>query len=136
MTMFNYRQAPRQFMAFLLRQWILVLSFSMLLFACEAQDTSLEPPPRPDGVPKEALWVGGADGGVFLVLEKTAEPQTFSAEIYFDQSGELWYKGRLKLEPGSSVDFDYKNAATFSAWDGDTLYLSDGRQLKAIDKTD
>jgi hypothetical protein len=117
-------------------QLIVVLILTLLLLACEAQNSPTKSPPLPNGVPKEAMWIGGVDGGVFVVLTKAPEPRTFLAEVYFDQSGELWYKGRLQLESENQSEFDYTNAAAYTAWDGDTLYLTDGRELKAMDKTE
>jgi hypothetical protein len=57
-------------------------------------------PPRPAGVPVDALWVGGPDGGVFMRLEATAaNGATYWGTIYNGFTGSVWYEGRFTLEP-------------------------------------
>ena len=75
---------------------------------------------------------------MFVLVNKASEPNTSSAELFLHQTGDFWYKGRSLLQGQSEkqTDFDHKNAATYTAWDGDTLYLTDGRMLKAMDKTE
>lgn len=82
-------------------KFILIVLFSLLLVACEAQKTTIEAPPHPNGVPKEAMWIGGTDGGVFVVMHKAIEANTYLSEVFFDQSGDVWYKGRLLLQSQS-----------------------------------
>lgn len=93
------------------------------------------PPARPAAVPASAIWIGGADGGIFLALDKKAgDPErVYDAVVYNDHSGEVWFKGKLQLSaspelaPGSARDPKF-----FSGWDGERLYLADGRQLTAL----
>jgi hypothetical protein len=116
---------------------ILVAALCITLFGCKAGDDSMEvtPPKRPANVPEEAIWSGGADGGAFIHITKSKDTpdNVYTAEIYFDTTGETWYRGRLLLESSENHSFDFKNENVYSGWDGDTLYLRDGRALKAID---
>jgi hypothetical protein len=116
---------------------ILVATLCLNSFGCNASDEAMSaaPPERPANVPKEAIWSGGKDGGVFIYISKSKDAQDniYTAEIYFDTTGEVWYKGRLLLESSENKKFDPKDKNVLSGWDGDTLYLRDGRTLKAID---
>jgi len=66
--------------------------------ACSPQNPT---PARPDSVPKEAMWIGGIDGGAWILLnKKKSDPEyVYRAEIYGDQAGDRWYIGRLEVEP-------------------------------------
>ncbi len=90
-------------------------------------------PRRPARVPAQAFWVGGPDGGVFLVLERSnARKGTFAAKIYHPD-GELWYAGSLVLKPpGTSVD--PSQHGQFVGWDGERLLMNDGRWLEPVRK--
>ncbi len=116
---------------------VLMLIFCINLIGCEASNDNVEitPPARPANVPKEAIWSGGMDGGVFIYIKKSenAPSNIYSAEIYYDTTGEIWYKGRLSLEASENKIFDFNDKDVYAGWDGDTLYLRDGRMLKAID---
>jgi hypothetical protein len=123
----------------IVRQYVAsaIALFAVALIGCGAsKDNSLAAPqPRPANVPREAVWLGGSDGGVFVRIkqDKVDPSNIYSAEIYFGSTGEVWYKGRLSMKPSEKPKFDYKNVDSYAGWDGDTLYLKDGRVLKAID---
>jgi hypothetical protein len=110
------------------RPWRL-LAISLLLALAAACGRSA-PPPRPAGVPAEAFWLGGPDGGAFVALGRTAgdAPQVVRARIYY-RHGELWYAGRLRAERGTAP-VDITRPELFSGWDGEALHLSDGRALR------
>ena len=95
------------------------------------ETTPVNPPKRPAGVPAEAFWVGGPDGGVFVVIKRaTRPPGTFAGKIYHDD-GTLWYAGPLVPAP-RGVSIDPSQHHQFDAWDGDNLLLSDGRWLESV----
>lgn len=89
-------------------------------------------PPRPRGVPAEAFWSGGPDGGVFVRLFR--EPADSSivvrAEVYSDSTGAPLYRGPLTLEPASGTLPILHDPRLYAGWDGQGLHLTDGRQLK------
>jgi hypothetical protein len=103
------------------------------LLACQ-QGSELEPPPRPRGVPAEALWAGGVDGGDFIQLSPAKAAGIYSAKIYNDHSGELDFRGALRLSKPSAAPIDVNDPKTYSGWDGETLHLRDGRSLKQVGK--
>jgi hypothetical protein len=110
-----------------------ILLMISLLWGCSNSNNDSDVQIRPDTVPENALWVGGHDGGVYVVIEKNISDKStiYRAKIYH-ASGDLDYKGKLSINSSKSSNFKYKNIHSYSAWDGDTLYLVDGRELKII----
>jgi hypothetical protein len=112
----------------------------LLLFltvtACNIQvgDTTADAPPKPGNVPAQAVWSGGPDGGVFLLVSKTdgQAAGVYQGQIYHDRTGELEYDGKLKLNDNSRPEPDWSDASSYAGWDGSRLYLSDGRFLTAV----
>jgi len=92
-----------------------------------------EPPKKPARVPAQAVWVGGPDGGVFVILERTKDRRgTFTAKIFYDD-GQLWYAGLLAPAPrDGAADIDPDQHDQFVGWDGERLLLSDGRSLEPV----
>lgn len=119
--MYSYAQPPNKitilFMPFI---------FSLLL-GCNENDVTEQS--KPQNVPQSALWVGGIDGGVYIDITKvkTDPSDIFDATVYY-HFGDIDYKGKLLLNSTNKA-FDYKDVSSYSAWDGDTLYLQDGRKL-------
>jgi hypothetical protein len=99
--------------------------------ACKSRavPTEHEPPPRPSGVPQNAVWAGGAERGSFLVLVPTTATKLYRGTIYDDRTGAVVFKGVLGLDGGSAQPIDVRNPKTFRSWDGHTLHLEDGRSL-------
>jgi len=115
--------------------FIFSLAFSIILInGCDLFSESNSEQKRPKGIPSTAFRVGGTDGGVYVVLDKkeNSQPSIYYAEIYSEHFGDILYKGQLMMQPSDQPLFDYKNQELLSAWDGEKLYLKDGRILKAI----
>lgn len=111
---------------------ILLLVLTMLfLCACDAQQIDLDVPKKPRAVPDKAFWVGGLDGGVFVLIakNKNLEPNEYFAKIYY-ASGDIAYEGGMRLSPRGSTAIDHINPAIFQGWDGDTLYIEGNKLLK------
>ena len=106
-----------------------------VLVACSAQDQT---PQRPESVPSNAMWIGGIDGGAWVLLKKNESDPAYiyQAEIYGDQAGDQWYKGKLEVVPHNQPTVPLNNAEAFGVWDGDNLMLKDGRTMRAIDEFD
>jgi hypothetical protein len=104
------------------------LSLSIFLSGCEVHIGTPETPSHPSSIPASATWVGGSDGGVFVLLSAvTPEAKGTVYEVkVFEPSGNLAYEGKLKLNSKSESPIE---SNLFDAWDGDTLYLKDGRSL-------
>ena len=93
-------------------------------------------PRRPKGVPSTAFWCGGADGGVFVELAAGRGTGTYSGVIYFDHSGEVWYRGAFQMDPehkGTPPDAARKDWC--GGWDGTRLHLRSGGALIATAPT-
>ena len=88
-------------------------------------------PERHASVPKEAFWLGGTDGGVFVLINKNVKDPLpiYQGTIFYPQ-GEIWYQGPLIVEPHDQPNIDLKNRDIFTGWDGEALLLSDGRSLR------
>ena len=103
----------------------------IFIAGCEPEPISTEPV-RPAQVSADSAWVGGLDGGVFVLVSPTdIQAGIYNAEIYY-VSGDLAYKGSMKLSPADAM-FDPVRKSDYEGWDGDTLYLSHGRTLSVMD---
>ena len=59
--------------------------------ACTPNPKRSYAPERPSSIPAQARWVGGPDGGSWIVIDAYSSNQV-KARIYFDD-GELWSSG-------------------------------------------
>ncbi len=53
----------------------------------------------------------------------------YLGEIYYI-SGDLAYKGPMRIFPTGSTNFDSTKKESFEGWDGDKLYLRNNQYLK------
>lgn len=109
------------------------IAASLSACRCSVQSTEPDPPSRPSGVPVKAVWAGGIDGGNFILLSPATPTGTYSAKIYNDHSGDLEFSGKLRLQAPSTAPIDVNDSKTYSAWDGDSLFLRDGRILTPVE---
>ena len=87
-------------------------------------------PPRPQGVPSNAMWIGGPDGGVFAVIQFGATAGEFHADIYADTTGATLFTGRLVLDwPVPPIERP-DDPLLYDGWDGQAMLLRDGRRLQ------
>lgn len=114
-----------------MRQILFCVFIVFLISSCDSPQDENYIPSRPSSVPESALWVGGLDGGVFVLVNKikTDPPDDYWGEVYY-VSGDIAYKGKMQLTPKGGGVIDFTNPETFQGWDGDTLYVSGNRQLK------
>ena len=114
---------------------LLALATIAPCLACSVHPVAAErePPPRPSAVPHAAVWAGGVDGGAFILLESTALPARYAGTIYDDVRGEVIYRGALWMKGPRGARIDVADPKAFSAWDGETLYLRDGRTLDGFE---
>ncbi|MDD5034877.1 MAG: hypothetical protein PHE55_08980 [Methylococcaceae bacterium] len=89
-------------------------------------------PVRPEGVPKDAFWLGGPDDGVFVVLKRSDGPGSTSYHgAVYHPYGAIWYQGPFVLNPPGGRPVDMANQGQFAGWDGTQILLEDGRSLVA-----
>lgn len=105
---------------------LIITVFSFFLLACEPV-TSYEPESKPDKVPSTAIWIGGADGGVYAVVN-ISESKYFGT-VYFEHNGDVWYDGGFTYT--GKKPFNVTDKSLYSSWDGDILHLVNGEQLIA-----
>jgi len=100
------------------------------IFIYQNVEVSSELPLKPDNIPEKALWVGGADGGVYVLVKKDESDNKalYDAKIYYSE-GSVSYAGKLVINTPNNPLYDYQDISSYSGWDGDTLYLRDGRLL-------
>lgn len=108
---------------------------TLLLVSCSSKSNN---PARPESVPQAAMWIGGLDGGAWVLLQKKDNhpDYIYYAEVYGDQAGDPWYIGRLEVLPHSRPKVPLENPEAYGVWDGESLLLEDGRSMRAIDKFD
>jgi hypothetical protein len=89
-------------------------------------------PARPTGVPRSAIWAGGADGGAFFLCSPSTANEANACTVYNDSTGDVYMSGNYLLKDkqrGARVD-----ELHYSAADGDRIYLEHNLILIADSK--
>jgi len=110
---------------------VLFVVFVVFVSGCDRQSIVPIEPERPSNIPLESIWVGGMDGGVFVIVKeskKRIRNSLYYAEIYY-VSGDLAYQGAMQISPLGAV-FNMEKKESYEGWDGDTLYLSNNQRLE------
>lgn len=107
-------------------------SFLVILMFVTGCAVESDAPPRPANLPKEAFWLGGADGGAFVRLARAEAADGYVGAVY-REDGSIWYEGRFVLDPPNAAPVDPDDHADFTGWDGTQLLLREGRALVAKD---
>lgn len=85
-------------------------------------------PTRPMNVPAEAFWVGGADGGVYILCNRKPDiTNAYYCKVTNDFNGAVWKEEVFIIENGKP-DFDTRDKQMYWSYDGD-IVLRDGRTL-------
>lgn len=110
------------------RHWLAIMVMALTVFSTGCE-TESEPKIGPNG----SWWVGGADGGVFVLVKEDANPDDdlYSGTIWFDQDQSLWYEGPLRLVGKPTINPDDRDQ--YLGWDGERLYLEGGAWLEAVE---
>ncbi len=108
-----------------MKKLIAILFLSIAITGCSQADEVRGD--KPDAVPEAAIWVGGSDGGVYVNI--TWVNDEYSGGVYFEHNGEIWYEG--PFEYSGEKAFDVSDKASYSAWDGEKLYLTNGEWLQS-----
>ena len=106
------------------RPLILIIVTALFVVSCSRQPS---PPPRPNGVPADALWAGGSDGGSFIKCDFDSATALDVCSVFNDHTGETEARGQYRVDGRSKA----QDAARFeySAFDGKRIYLKDGSVL-------
>jgi len=110
------------------RVTVLLLFFLVIVTSCM---NHVSPPPRPKGVPADAVWAGGADGGSFIKCYYEPSTRLNFCTVYNDFTGKIEAEGRFTIR-GSMRPEDVSQFS-FSGFDGKKIYLKDGSILIPTD---
>jgi hypothetical protein len=112
-------------------QHILFLILLFLLVSCESK---VKVPSKVAGIPEQAIWFGGLDGGQWILYEKYDSSQfRYKCNIYNDYTGDLTATGDFilrKYEWNNNLkEFSYSllgkelDSLKFSGYDGVSIFL-------------
>jgi hypothetical protein len=105
-----------------------LITVLVLILGCDYKRAD---PARPAGVPQEAFWVGGPDGGVFVEIRETpGNADSYKMTIFHDQTGKVLYRGPAHVQPAGRGIVRIDDPRAFSGWDGEKMILADGRTLE------
>ncbi|CAB1063445.1 hypothetical protein D1BOALGB6SA_8228 [Olavius sp. associated proteobacterium Delta 1] len=83
--------------------------------------TSYSPPDRPAGVPEDAVWVGGPDGGDWIQCKKKRD-RLFECQIFSDVKGFKISRGNYYFDGNfENIDLNYR------FHDGQIIQLKEGK---------
>ena len=100
------------------RKFAPVVLILAILAGCDSR--SEDQKEKPANVPQTAVWVGGADGGVYIHSSQASEEITI-----YSENGEVWYSGKTVLTE--------EQLQNVTGWDGTTLYFKDGDTVRLIE---
>jgi hypothetical protein len=99
-----------------------IATFLLLLSACS---TEAETKPGPNG----SWWLGGADGGVFVLIQP--DSKEYKGTVYYEHDQSIWYQGRFRLV--GALDFNPQDHSQYLGWDGERILLIESAYLQALD---
>lgn len=115
----------------------IVLIICILFVAC-SKDTTIIPERHP-GIPQDAVWAGGSDGGAWISCKRSQNKDKVLCVTYFDHDGSVWSEGQYffkksswnkeKEEPVYSAPAVGFKSLTYTGYDGEFIYLSDSHVL-------
>jgi hypothetical protein len=104
-----------------------VLSTILFLY-CSCKKSS---PPHPKGVPLSAVWVGGADGGVFINCQSSSQNSGYRCTIFNDATGDIVMSGFFERKSNRSGEVKPE----YSSYDGQRIFLQDGDSMAPVSST-
>ena len=114
-----------------MKNWILIVATPclialfvvgvMLYRYINSSEAAAEAQPRPQNVPAQASWVGGADGGVYI---QTVKFERKRAQLkVFMETGDVLSEGWFSLSEGCEFDTSEQMAEEFGGFDGNVVIL-------------
>ncbi len=87
------------------------------------------PPDRPLGVPSQAVWAGGPDGGSFIRCDVDTEKDVNNCTVYNEDTGHIMDRGSFKLGNENRAARTEELRYAWADWGG-MIGLADQRVLK------
>lgn len=91
----------------------------------------LVPKTRPPGVPSDAQWVGGADGGAYVRCTVDAKENVNPCSVWNDYTGTLIESGNYRLRKEGRAATKSELHISFPDFGG-LIYLQGGLVLKRL----
>ena len=93
----------------------------------------VHPPAKPKGVPNEAVWAGGPDGGAFVFCDVDSTKNVNHCNVWNDSNGQLVESGEYRLlKEGRAAE---KSELVYSWADGaGWIGLKQGLVLDNLDR--
>jgi hypothetical protein len=103
----------------------------LILSTCGCGPAELRPKTRPQGVPSDALWAGGADGGAYVRCTVDPARNANLCSVWNDYTGDLVESGYYRLQKeGRAATLSELH---FSGADlGGSIYLEGGLILEHL----
>jgi hypothetical protein len=89
------------------------------------------PPDRPPGVPSQAVWAGGLDGGSFILCDVDSERDVDNCTVYNEDTGQVIDRGAFKLRAENRAARAEELKYAWADWGG-MIGLADQRVLKRV----
>ena len=112
------------------KKTILILSVALIILLLMVYFYLSKPnrksPERLGNIPKQAEWVGGADGGSWYQITKVISKNTFRVRIYDEGNGELEIDTTFILNPDCSFkEIDSSLLVkSINGYDGEKILIS------------
>lgn len=111
-------------------KYLSIIVFTFVLFACDTNAPTA--PERKTGIPENAVWAGGVDGGAWILCNRIGTEQ-YSCTIYNEFTGSIMAKGvflhrkifydvktkELKIQPASNTN----TLPSYNYYDGEFIKL-------------
>src|SRR5688572_28833746 len=100
-----------------------ILSLTIIILWTSCSTTAKQGPERIKGIPEDAFWVGGQDGGQWYKIKKlNKESLTVDFVIYNDYTGEIATERQFQLKCNSKNEINWDNFNDeINAYDGQRI---------------
>lgn len=119
--------------------FVVALIGGALLYGLRSVVADDSAPPRPQAVPQEAIWAGGADGGAWILCAPVPSGEALlSCRVFYDGDGRVWAHGDylpVRIAWDATKDAPVSSPAPLPAsldyegFDGVALFLKDNITL-------
>lgn len=105
----------------------MLVTFAALL-SCACRKV---PPDRPAGVPPQAVWAGGLDGGSFILCGIDSKKDVNNCVVYNEDTGQVMDRGAFRLRTENRAARTEELQYNWADWNG-MIGLADGQVLKRL----